>query len=185
MFCDNCGKEIAAEVKFCRHCGYKLGLENSQIAADVQTIAVNDQKDLVSNDLNAPSIAAIEAKHEPEITSKQEENNTPIGFGCLSFIAVIIAGAFGKTIAKSLIRGPIDPYISHLGGGLVFGALCGLIPLYFAKKRAKSFERPQLISWGSVLICVIAGFIGGVTFALPTGIVVSSCIWYVSWRKNN
>ena len=194
MFCDNCGKSVADEAKFCRHCGYTLVLANSQF--ERQASAVYDHKDVASIVPNAPSIAAIETinfestKHssqinELEIAPKLEKNKTSTGFGCLSFIIVIIAGVIGKVIAKSLIRDPgASLYISHLGGGLLIGAMCGLIPLYFSKKCAKSFDRPLLISWGSVLLCVIAGFIGGVPFALPTGLIISSCIWYVSWSKN-
>jgi hypothetical protein len=75
----------------------------------------------------------------------------------------IIAAAIGFAIFKFL---PPD-MTAMLFGGAVAGAACGIVPLLISKHRNTE------LGVQSILVCVIAGMVGGVVIAIPAAIVMS------------
>lgn len=59
-------------------------------------------------------------------------------------------------------------WIGVLIGGLIVGALCGLLPFFVAR----NYERPAFATW-SLIGCIAAGLILGLIAALPTAIILT------------
>lgn len=59
-------------------------------------------------------------------------------------------------------------------GGLVAGGLCGLLPFFLAKSEERT-------AWGVVswLICILAGLVGGLLFAVPVAVLCALALLFV------
>lgn len=81
MFCSNCGKEIPNEAKFCTDCGAKVAApqcSNEEASGDLEAKPLNDARDLVSADTEAPAIGEKPAAGVNGDSSNAETVEEPV-----------------------------------------------------------------------------------------------------------
>lgn len=179
MFCSQCGKPIIDGAKYCRYCGSLLPIDCPKDGVQL----IEDQRNNGKNE-SGKTTDIFESKNETEIAQEHKDDKQSAGVGCLSVILILIAGAIGKAVAKSYIKDPVaNLYISHIFGGVFIGSACGLLPYYLSKKRLKENHHTKTITFGSLLLCSVAGLLGGYIMAIPASVVLSSCIWYLSNKQ--
>ena len=81
MFCSNCGKEIPNEAKFCTDCGAKVAAPRSsseEASGDLEAKPLDDARDLVSADTEAPAIGEEPAAEVNGDSSNAETVKEPV-----------------------------------------------------------------------------------------------------------
>ncbi|MBP1763505.1 MAG: zinc-ribbon domain [Firmicutes bacterium] len=170
MYCEKCGKQITASAVYCKHCGQKIIFEHEDCLSDI-----NCKKETV----------VLETTNGSENTcNNKETKDSSSSTGGLSIVGFVIAIATGKGLAKSYYNDPVaHRYIEHIGGGLLSGAVCGIIPFFLSHQRKAGLKKSNFVSWGSFLFCTVAGLVGGLTFAIPASICLTIIIWYMSKKE--
>jgi predicted PurR-regulated permease PerM len=82
--------------------------------------------------------------------------------------AGIVAAAIGFSVFRFL---PPDLTAMFLGGA-VAGACCAIVPLLVSRLKGTQ------LAAHSILVCVIAGMIGGVVLAIPAALVMSLVAYF-------
>lgn len=186
MYCDKCGKAINDDAKFCRYCGNKLSeLDNNQ-----KQVKENFFREK-SADSQISEINLVELETNEQVAQNKESFGSKClhTFGKFLYWAMfIIAISIGKVFGKSFATNPADRiYLAQLGGGILGGILagviCALLPLILSKIRVSDVKYSWWFSRGFFILCVAAGFIGGLTFAVPVSFIESIVIWNLSKKQ--
>lgn len=189
MFCDNCGKQIMEHAKFCRYCGFSLNQNslNERKSVSSPNLIREKPEDERYRCTNSTASMKANARENPKILNEQvEEKKTTIFAKILYFIGFIIVLSFGKVIPKAIIKDPSSNlFVSHIIGGLVMGVVSGVIPYYLGIKWGDRFANPRIATWGSLIVCGVAGLVGGLVIAIPVTVILSLIIWVAAYNAKS